>query len=199
MSGEPLITSKGKDKLEEELHQLIRVEREGIKKAIAEARQYCDVHVAATGETENFTTIPSQEDWSLNKDAAYVHYTPNETIGGVEFHWIPDTGSVPLVADMSSTILSRPVDVSKYGVIYAGAQKNIGPAGLTIVIVREDLLGDELEGTPTMFKYSALDKAGSMYNTPPTYSWYMAGLVFEWIKEKGGLSRMAEINKSKAE
>ncbi len=169
------------------------------KKAIAEAREYCEVNVAATSEAQDFTTIPAESEWSLNADAAYVHYTPNETIGGVEFHWIPETGNVPLVADMSSTILSRPVDVTKYGIIYAGAQKNIGPAGLTIVIVREDLIGSEIAGTPTMFKYSAMAKAGSMYNTPPTYSWYMAGLVFEWIKNKGGLETMAEINKKKAD
>lgn len=169
------------------------------KKAIAEAKNYCEVNVAATSESDNFTSIPAEPEWSLNADAAYVHYTPNETIGGVEFHWIPETGNVPLVADMSSTILSRPVDVTKYGVIYAGAQKNIGPAGLTIVIVREDLIGDEIAGIPTMFKYSTMARAGSMYNTPPTYSWYIAGLVFEWIKNKGGLETMAEINKSKAD
>jgi len=169
------------------------------KKAIAEARNYCEVNVAATSESEKFTTIPEESTWSLNADAAYVHYIPNETIGGVEFHWIPETGQVPLVADMSSTILSRPIDVTKYGVIYAGAQKNIGPAGLTIVIIREDLIGDEIAGTPTMFKYSTMAKAGSMHNTPPTYSWYIAGLVFEWIKNKGGLEKMAEINKNKAD
>ncbi|KPK30746.1 MAG: MFS transporter [Nitrospira bacterium SG8_35_1] len=168
------------------------------KKAIAEAKKYCDVNIAATSEDSKFTTIPPQASWSLNADAAYLHYTPNETIGGVEFHWIPETGEVPLVADMSSTILSRPIDVSKFGVIYAGAQKNIGPAGLTIVIVREDLMGNEIEGTPSMFSYETMAKAGSMYNTPPTYSWYMAGLVFEWIKDRGGLETMAAINKKKA-
>jgi phosphoserine aminotransferase len=169
------------------------------KKAIAEAKRYCDVNVAATGESGNFTSIPPFSGWSLNKDAAYVHYTPNETIVGVEFHYIPETADVPLAADMSSTILSRPLDVSKYGLIYAGAQKNIGPAGLTIVIVRDDLIGDEISGTPTMFSYAAHAKAGSMYNTPPTYSWYIAGLVFEWIKQKGGLGLMAEVNKRKAD
>lgn len=169
------------------------------KKAIAEAKRYCDVNVAATSESSKFTTIPPRSEWALNADAAYVHYTPNETIGGVEFHSIPDTGDVPLVADMSSTILSRPVDVSRYGIIYAGAQKNIGPAGLTIVIIREDLMGKELSGTPTMFSYATMAKAGSMYNTPPTYGWYIAGLVFEWIKEKGGLEAMAELNKRKAD
>jgi phosphoserine aminotransferase len=169
------------------------------KKAIAEAKRYCNVNVAATSESNNFTTIPPRSEWSLNKDAAYVHYAPNETIGGVEFHSIPDVGDVPLVADMSSTILSRPVDVSRYGIIYAGAQKNIGPAGLTIVIIREDLIGEEIPGTPAMFNYATMAKAGSMYNTPPTYSWYIAGLVFEWIKEKGGLEAMAEMNKRKSD
>ncbi len=169
------------------------------KKAIAEAKRFCDVHVAATSEATNFTTITPEAEWNLTTDAAYVHYTPNETIQGVEFHSIPDTGNVPLVADMSSTILSRPIDVSKYGCIYAGSQKNIGPAGLTIVIVREDLIGDEHEHTPTMFSYATHAKAGSMYNTPPTYSWYVAGLVFEWIKNKGGLDAMAQINKRKAD
>jgi len=169
------------------------------KKAIAEAKRFCNVNVAATAEASNFTTIPPRQQWSLNPDAAYVHYTPNETIGGVEFHGIPDVGNVPLVADMSSTILSRPVDVSRFGVIYAGAQKNIGPAGLTIVIVREDLIGETISGTPTMFNYEIHAKAGSMYNTPPTYSWYIAGLVFEWIKKKGGIKAIAEINKRKSD
>ncbi|MBI4683354.1 MAG: 3-phosphoserine/phosphohydroxythreonine transaminase, partial [Nitrospirae bacterium] len=169
------------------------------KKAIAEAKLFCNVNTAASSESTKFTTIPPRSEWSLNPDAAYVHYTPNETIGGVEFHTIPDVGNVPLVADMSSTILSRPVDVSKYGVIYAGAQKNIGPAGLTIVIVKDDLIGQVISGTPTMLSYETHSKADSMYNTPPTYSWYIAGLVFEWIKNKGGLKAMAENNKRKAD
>ncbi len=169
------------------------------KKAISEAKRFCDVNIAATSEDVNFTTIPDVKEWRLNPGAAYVHYTPNETIGGVEFHFIPDTGDVPLVADMSSTILSRPIDVSKFGLIYAGAQKNIGPAGLTIVIVRDDLIGEALPGTPTMMDYMTHVKANSMYNTPPTYAWYIAGLVFEWIKKKGGLKALAEINKRKAE
>jgi len=169
------------------------------KKAIAEANRFCDVNVAATSEASNFTTVTPEDEWSLTPDAAYVHYTPNETIQGVEFHTIPDVGTIPLVADMSSTILSRPVDVSRYGCIYAGSQKNIGPAGLTIIIIREDLMGEELPGTPTMFNYATHAKAGSMYNTPPTYSWYIAGLVFEWIKQKGGLKAMAGINKRKAD
>lgn len=169
------------------------------KKAIAEAQRYCDVHIAGSSEESNFTTVPAQEALNLSADAAYVHYTPNETIGGVEFPYVPDTGEVPLVADMSSTILSRPIDVSRFGVIYAGAQKNIGPAGLTIVIVREDLIGRAREVTPTMFDYKVHADAGSMYNTPPTYAWYLAGLVFRWLKDLGGLEKMAEINRRKAE
>ncbi|MEW6714080.1 MAG: 3-phosphoserine/phosphohydroxythreonine transaminase [Nitrospirota bacterium] len=169
------------------------------KKAIAEAKRYCNVNVAATSEASNFTTVPPKSEWKLNPDAAYVHYTPNETIGGVEFDSIPDTGNVPLIADMSSTILSRPIDVSKFGLIYAGAQKNIGPAGLTIVIIREDLIGDPLSGTPVMFSYKTHAENESMYNTPPTYAWYIAGLVFEWIKNRGGLDAIAKINKRKAD
>jgi phosphoserine aminotransferase len=169
------------------------------KKAIAEAKRYCDVNVAASSEDSKFTSVPAFESWKLNGDAAYVHYTPNETIGGVEFHWVPETGDVPLVVDMSSTILSRPIDVSRFGVIYAGAQKNIGPAGLTLVIVREDLMGQVLDGTPTMFNYQVHADAGSMYNTPPTYGWYLAGLVFKWLLDLGGLEGMAKINRRKAE
>lgn len=169
------------------------------KKAITEAKIYGKVNVAATSEASNFSTVPSYNEWKLDLNAAYLHYTPNETIGGVEFHSIPDAGNVPLVADMSSTILSRPINVSRYGVIYAGAQKNIGPAGLTIVIIREDLIGNVLPGTPTMLNYETHSKTDSMYNTPPTYSWYIAGLVFEWIKAKGGLEAMAKINKRKAD
>ncbi len=168
------------------------------KKAIKEAKKFCAVNVAASSEGAKFTTAPLQKDWKLDRDAAYVHYTPNETIGGVEFCWTPDTGSVPLVADMSSTLLSRPIDVTKYGLIYAGAQKNIGPAGLTIVIVREDLLGHALPGAPSVFDYKIHAENGSMYNTPPTYAWYIAGLVFEWLKKKGGLAGMAAINERKA-
>jgi len=168
------------------------------KKAIAEARRYCEVNVAASAGDSHFTTIPAVESWQLNPDAAYLHYTPNETIGGVEFHKVPETGNVPLVADMSSTILSRPIDVSRYGVIYAGAQKNIGPAGLTVVIVRDDLLGDTVDGTPSMFNYKLHADSGSMLNTPPTYGWYLAGLVFAWLKQQGGLVAMAEINRRKS-
>jgi len=169
------------------------------KKAIAEAKRYCQVNIAATSEAEKFTRAPSQDELQLNPDAAYVHYTPNETIGGVEFSYIPETGNVPLVADLSSTILSRPLDVSKFGVIYAGAQKNIGPAGLTVVIVREDLIGHAGDSVPAMMNYQIHADNDSMYNTPPTYTWYMAGLVFNWIKTNGGLSKMAETNQRKAE
>lgn len=168
------------------------------KKAVSEAKRYCQVNIAASTEASSFTTTPAQEELKLNPDAAYVHYTPNETIQGVEFPYIPETGGVPLIADMSSTILSRPVDVSKFGMIYAGAQKNIGPAGLTVVILREDLLGDAIPVTPTMFDYATMAEGGSMYNTPPTYAWYIAGLVFKWLKKNGGLSAMAEANQRKA-
>ncbi|MCB1190764.1 MAG: 3-phosphoserine/phosphohydroxythreonine transaminase [Leptospiraceae bacterium] len=168
------------------------------KKAISEAKKFCDVNIAATSEATKFTDIPDYSQWKLDPNAAYLHYTPNETIGGVEFHWIPDTKGIPLVADMSSTLLSRPIDVSKYGIIYAGAQKNIGPAGLVIVIIREDLIGKASSNTPTMMNYKIAADNASMYNTPPTYSWYIAGLVFEWIKNLGGLKGMEERNAKKA-
>lgn len=169
------------------------------KKAISEAKKHCEVNIAASGEHSNFMSIPPQSEWRLDPDAAYVHYTPNETISGVEFHWVPEVGDVPLVADMSSTLLSRPIDVSKFGLIYAGAQKNIGPAGLTIVIVREDLIGGASKAIPTILDYQLQAEADSMYNTPPTFAWYLAGLVFKWLKSKGGLAGMAEINRRKAE
>ncbi len=169
------------------------------KKAIAEAKRYCDVNVIADTSSSHFTAVPAKEQLNFSADAAYVHYTPNETIVGVEFPYIPDTGEVPLVADMSSTILSRPIDVAKYGVIYAGAQKNIGPAGVTVVIVREDLIGNAMQTMPAMFDYKIHADSGSMYNTPPTYSWYLAGLVFDWLLQQGGLEGMAEINRNKAE
>jgi phosphoserine aminotransferase len=168
------------------------------KKAISDAKKYCTVNLAASSEGEKFTSIPSFESWSLKKDAAYVHYTPNETIGGVEFHWVPDTGEVPLVADYSSTILSRPIEVSRFGLIYAGAQKNIGPAGVTLVIVRDDLIGDVLAITPSVYDYAKQAEADSMLNTPPTYGIYLAGLVFKWLKAQGGLTAMATINERKA-
>jgi len=169
------------------------------KKAISEAKLYADVNVVATSEATNFCDIPAFDTWKMDSSAAYLHYTPNETIGGVEFHWVPETGDVPLVADMSSTILSRPIDVNKYGLIYAGAQKNIGPAGLTIAIVHKDLMGETIAKTPSVFDYQKMAENDSMLNTPPTYAWYLAGLVFEWIKEQGGLSAMAEINKRKSD
>lgn len=168
------------------------------KKAIAEAKRYGEVNVAATTEATKFSSTPTQAELNLSADAAYVHYTPNETIGGVEFPYLPATNGVPLVADMSSTILSRPINVADYGVIYAGAQKNIGPAGLTVVIVREDLIGEVAATTPTMMSYKTHADNDSMYNTPPTYSWYLAGLVFEWLKDLGGMEGMARINERKA-
>ena len=169
------------------------------KKAIAEGKRLGGVRVAATTEDSKFTTVPSADALNLDANAAYVHYTPNETIGGVEFPYVPDSGDVPLIADMSSTILSRPIDVSRFGMIYAGAQKNIGPAGLTIVIIRDDLIGHAAENTPVMLDYKTHAENESMYNTPPTYSWYMAGLVFQWLRELGGLEGMAKINQRKAE
>jgi phosphoserine aminotransferase len=168
------------------------------EKAIAEAGRYCQVNVAADAKASNFTTIPDFADWQVSENAAYLHYTPNETIHGVEFHDIPAMSNAPLVADMSSTLLSRPVDVNRFGLIYAGAQKNIGPAGLCIVIVRKDLMGQTLPGTPTMFDYQIHTDNGSMFNTPATYSWYLAGLVFHWLKQQGGLTAMADINARKA-
>ncbi|OIQ01331.1 MAG: phosphoserine transaminase [Zetaproteobacteria bacterium CG2_30_46_52] len=169
------------------------------EKAIDEAKRYCTVNIAADTSNTAYTTVPTQAELKLNPDAAYVHYTPNETIGGVEFDYIPETNGVPLIADLSSTILSRPIDVTKFGMIYAGAQKNIGPAGLTIVIIRDDLLGKASAMTPVMFNYAIHAKNDSMYNTPATYSWYVAGLVFEWLKEQGGLEGMAAVNKRKAD
>jgi phosphoserine aminotransferase len=171
---------------------------EWAKKAIKEAKTFCNVNVIASAEDKAFSYAPAQGDWKLNKDAAYVHYTANETIGGVEFHWTPDTGEVPLVCDMSSNILSKPIDVSKFGLIYAGAQKNIGPAGLTIVIVRDDLIGKAVPTPPTMLDYKIHADADSMYNTPPTYGLYIAGLVFQWLKRNGGLAAMEKTNIEKA-
>jgi len=168
------------------------------KKAIGEAKKFCEVNVVASTADNNFTSVPAFDTWKCNQDAAYLHYTPNETIGGVEFNWIPDCGDVPLVADMSSNILSREIDVSKFALIYAGAQKNIGPAGLTLVIVREDLLGNVVAGTPTMLDYKVHADNDSMYNTPPTYAMYIAGLVFQWLKKNGGIAAMEANNIAKA-
>jgi phosphoserine aminotransferase len=168
------------------------------KKSLKEAKKYGAVNVAASAASSGYTTIPERSTWKLDPGAAYVHICSNETIGGVEYHFTPDVGDVPLVADMSSSILSRPVDVSKYGLIYAGAQKNIGPAGLTIVIVRDDLIGQALPATPTAFDYKTVADNESMYNTPPTYGIYIAGLVFKWIKAQGGLAAMEAHNRKKA-
>lgn len=169
------------------------------KKAIAAAKKIADVNVVADAADSNYAHVPAFETWDTRADADYLHYTPNETIGGVEFGFIPETGEVPLVADMSSTILSRPIDVSRFGIIYAGAQKNIGPAGLTLVIIRDDLIRDPHPETPDVFSYQVQAKAESMSNTPPTYGWYLAGLVFKWLKAKGGLAAMGEINRRKAQ
>lgn len=168
------------------------------RKAISEAETYCNVHIAADATPGNFTDIPPQESWRRSDDAAYIHYTPNETIAGVEFHYIPDIEHPPLVADMSSSILSRPLDVSQFGVIYAGAQKNIGLAGLTLVIVRNDLLSRARSSVPNLLRYSVYAESDSMSNTPPVFAWYVAGLVFEHLIEQGGLAAMAEINDRKS-
>ncbi|HUQ28323.1 MAG TPA: 3-phosphoserine/phosphohydroxythreonine transaminase [Usitatibacter sp.] len=168
------------------------------KKAMAAAKHYCEVNVAASSEDKNFTYVPKQAKWKLSKDAAYVHVCTNETIGGLEFQWTPDTGRTPLVADMSSHILSRPMDVSKFGLIYAGAQKNIGPAGLVVVIAREELLGNVLPQTPNVLDYKAMAEADSMINTPPTFSLYLAGLTFKWLLERGGLAVVERANIAKA-
>lgn len=168
------------------------------KKALKEAALHCKVNVAASSEDSGHCHIPPEDEWRRTKDAAYLHYTPNETIGGVEFHFVPNAGDTPLVADMSSTILSRPVDVSKFGLIYAGAQKNIGPAGITVVIVRNDLLERARPGLPTLLTYKAFAESGSMTNTPPTFAWYAAGLVFDYLLEQGGLESVAAVNERKA-
>jgi phosphoserine aminotransferase len=168
------------------------------KKAISEAKRYAKVNVAADEAASNYSTVPEQSALKLTPGAAYVHYTPNETIGGVEFPYIPNTGDVPLVADMSSNILSRPLDISKFGVVYASAQKNIGPSGLAVVIVRDDLLGRARPVTPGILDYKEMAATGSMSNTPPTFGWYLAGLVFKWLSANGGLEWIAARNKAKA-
>jgi phosphoserine aminotransferase len=168
------------------------------KKSIKEAKKYCAVNVVASAEDANFTYVPKQDAWNRDKDAAFLHICSNETIGGVEYQWTPETGDVPLVADMSSHILSRPIDVAKYGVIYGGAQKNIGPAGLTIVIVRDDLLDRALPITPSAFHWKEQAAADSMLNTPPTYAIYIAGLVFEWLLAQGGVPAIEKQNIAKA-
>ncbi|HWI81266.1 3-phosphoserine/phosphohydroxythreonine transaminase [Ramlibacter sp.] len=165
------------------------------RKSMKEAQRYGKVLVAATGDGSE---IPPQSAWTLDPRSSYVHICSNETIGGVEFHWTPDTGAVPLVADMSSNILSRRIDVSRYGLIYGGAQKNMGPSGLTVVIVRDDLLGHALATTPSAFNYQIQAENDSMFNTPPTYAIYIAGLVFKWLKAQGGLAAIEQHNARKA-
>ncbi len=167
-------------------------------RALADARRYLEVNVAADDGPGHYTGIPPEALWHKSRDAAYLHYCVNETIGGVEFPFIPSV-EVPLVADVSSTILSRPLDVSRFGLLYAGAQKNIGPSGLTIVIVREDLLGRARADLPPVLDYAVQAREGSMLNTPPTFGWYLAGLVFRWLKAEGGVAAMGERNRLKAE
>jgi phosphoserine aminotransferase len=167
-------------------------------KSISEAKKYCQVNVAASSEDKDFTYVPAQSTWKLDPQAAYLHICSNETIGGVEYHWLPNSGAVPLVADMSSTILSSVINVTDYAVIYGGAQKNIGPAGLTFVIVRDDLLDRALDITPTVFHWKEQAEHESMVNTPPTYGIYMAGLVFEWLQQQGGLASIEKMNAEKA-
>lgn len=167
------------------------------QRGITEAARYCSVHVAADAGAD-YTRVPPQQELRFSGHAAYAHYTPNETISGVEFGYVPATGGAPLVADMSSSIISRPIEVAKFGAIYAGAQKNIGPSGLTVVIVREDLLGRARPETPQVFDFKAIADNHSMLNTPPTFAWYMAGLVFKWLKAAGGVSEMGKVNQAKA-
>lgn len=169
------------------------------KKAIEEAKRFCRVNVIADEAASNYSTVPAAASLQIDPAAAYLHYTPNETIGGVEFPYVPEAGSVPLVADFSSTILSRPIDVARYGLIYAGAQKNIGPSGLCVVIVRDDLIGKARAGTPPIWDYAAMAKEGSMLNTPPTFGIYMAALVFQWLKGEGGLAVIGARNQAKAD
>ena len=168
------------------------------EKAVSEAKRYVNVNVAADSSATKFTTIPDPKTWKVTRGAPYLHYTPNETVFGVEFHDVPSVSEAPLVVDMSSTLLSRPIDVSRFGLIYAGAQKNIGPAGLVIVIVREDLLGRARKETPGVIDYKTQAAGDSMWNTPSTLSWYLAALVFEWLAEQGGLAAMGKINERKA-
>ncbi len=167
-------------------------------KAVAEARRYATVDVVADEAATNYTTVPDQDTLRPADGAAYLHYTPNETIGGVEFGYIPEVGDVPLVADMSSTIMSRPVEVSRFGLIYAGAQKNLGPAGLCVVLVRDDLIRRSRERTPSVWDYRTMAAQESMLNTPPTFAWYLLGLTLKWLEDQGGLDAMAERNRTKA-
>ena len=168
-------------------------------KAIKEAKKYCEVSIAASSEVTAFTTIPDQAGWAIDPDAAYLHYTANETIHGVEFNDIPDAKGLPLVSDMSSNILSRPVDVSRFGIIYAGTQKNMGPSGVTVVIVRDDLIGLAPKSVPSVFDYAQQVKNESMLNTPATYNWYLLGLVLQWLKAEGGIAAIEQRNIQKAD
>lgn len=169
------------------------------KKAVSEARRYAEVNIAADASEGKFTEIPDPSTWRVSEDAAYLHYTPNETIVGVEFHFVPEVSDAPLVVDMSSSILSRPIDVERYGVIYAGAQKNVGAAGITLLIVRKDLTGKARRETPGVIDFETMGEQGSMWNTPPTFSWYISALVFDWIRQEGGLEVLAERNQRKAD
>ena len=168
-------------------------------KAAGEAGRYTNVNIAADGKSNKYTDIPDPATWAVSDDAAYLHYTPNETIVGVEFHKVPEVSNAPLVVDMSSTILSRPIDVSRFGLIYAGAQKNIGAAGIAVLIVRKDLVGNARKETPGVIDYKTMAESDSMWNTPPTFPWYIAALVFDWIKSEGGLQVLGERNQRKAE
>jgi len=168
------------------------------EKAIKSAKPYCDVLISASSEANQYTKIPHSSEWKIDEQAAYVHYTPNETIHGLEFSDVPNVGEVPLVADMSSNILSKAIDVSQFGLIYAGAQKNMGPSGVTLVIVREDLLGKAKTSLPDVFNYQKQTQQGSMLNTPATYNWYLVGLVLQWIKAQGGVAAIEKINQRKA-
>jgi phosphoserine aminotransferase len=169
------------------------------QKALSEAKPYVNARAAANTETGQFTDIPQPDSWEIDPAAAYLHYTPNETIHGVEFHALPDSGGLPLVGDFSSTLLSRPLDVSRFGLLYAGAQKNIGPSGLVLLVIRRDLLERSGQARAKVLSYAAQAKDGSMLNTPPTFAWYLAGLVFKWLRNQGGLEAMADRNRAKAE
>lgn len=168
------------------------------KRAISEARRYCRVNISASGAAENFTRLPSLDGWCPDPAAAYCHITTNETAQGLQFHQTPETGDVPLVADMTSDLLSRPLEVARFGLIYGSAQKNIGPAGLTVIILRKDLLGNALPETPAVFDYTRQAEAGSKINTPPTFAIYLAGLVFKWLKQRGGLKAVHRNNRAKS-
>ncbi|HEY5624046.1 MAG TPA: 3-phosphoserine/phosphohydroxythreonine transaminase [Gammaproteobacteria bacterium] len=168
------------------------------RKSKSEAERFVHVNVAADAVDSNYTTVPDPATWQLTENAAYLHLTPNETIGGVEIPEIPNVSTAPIVADMSSTLLSRPVDVGRFGLIYAGAQKNVGQAGLTLVIVREDLIGHATRQTPGVTDYKVMAETDSMWNTPPTFAWYMASLVFKWLKKQGGLGAISARNDAKA-